>query len=67
MTTVKALAAELKLHVVSLASHCRTHGITTGSGRRLPAGARGGQMLAHVKDTDARAIRKHYADRLMRD
>ena len=63
MTTVKALAAELKLHVVSLAAHCRTHGITTV--RRLPAGARGGQMLAHVNDSDARRIRKHYRDRIL--
>ena len=62
MTSVKALAAELKLHVVSLASHCRTHDITTV--RRLPAGARGGQMLAHLTDKDARAVRLHYVDRL---
>ena len=64
MISVKALAADLKLHVVSLSAHCRTHGITTY--RRLPAGARGGQMLAHVKDSDARRIRNHYADRLLR-
>ena len=62
MISVKALAVECKLHVVSLAAHCRAHGITTF--RRLPVGARGGQMLAHVKDSDARRIRKHYADRL---
>ena len=62
MISIKALAADLKLHVVSLAAHCRTHGITTF--RRLPAGARGGQMQAHLKDSDARAVRAHYADRL---
>ena len=62
MTPIKTLARELKLTTVSLTTHCRSREIVTH--RRLPAGARGGQMLAHVNDSDARAIRKHYADRL---
>ena len=64
MISVQALAAELKLHVVSVREHCRTRGIPMH--RRLPAGARGGHMQFHVSESDAHAIRDHYADRLMR-
>lgn len=62
MTAIKALAAELLLTTVSVAYHCRRNGIETV--RRLPAGAVGGQMCAHVADDDAEAIRQHYADRV---
>ena len=62
MTTIKALAQELKLTTVSLSIHCRSREIVTH--RRLPAGARGGQMVAHVTDKDAKVIRDHYKDRL---
>ena len=62
MTTVKALATELKLTTVSVATHCRSRGIQTF--RRLPDGANSGQMQAHVKNDDARQVRRHYADRL---
>ena len=62
MTPLRKLAFELKLTTVSVATHCRSRGITTH--RRLPAGARGGQLVAHVTDSDARQIRRHYRDRL---
>ena len=62
MTAVRDLAAELKLTNVSVRQHCRTHGIETC--RRLPDGARGGQMIAFVTDADADRIRARYADRL---
>ena len=62
MTPIKTLAQELKLTTVSLTTHCRSREIVTH--RRLPAGARGGQMTAHVSDKDARGIRDHYRDRL---
>ena len=62
MTPVRTLARELMLTKVSVATHCRSRGIPTY--RRLPAGARGGQMQAHVTDSDAQRIREHYADRL---
>ena len=60
--SIQALAAELKLHVVSVREHCRTRGIPLH--RRLPAGARGGQLQSHIAAADARAVRDHYADRL---
>lgn len=62
MTAIKDLATELRLHRVSIAEYCRNHGIETF--RRLPAGASGGQMAAHVGDDDADRIRAHYAARL---
>ena len=42
MTPVRDLADELRLSNVSIRYHCRTRGIETF--RRLPDGARGGQM-----------------------
>lgn len=62
MTPITTLAQELKLTTVSLSMHCRSREIVTH--RRLPAGARGGQLVAHVTDKDARRIREHYQDRL---
>lgn len=62
MTAIKALAAELNLCTVSVAYHCKRRGIETV--RRLPKGARSGQMCAHVRDEDAAAIRQHYRDRV---
>ena len=62
MVSVRDLARELKMHKVSLSEHCRTRGIPTV--RRLPDGATGGQMQAHVTESDATRIRAHYADRL---
>ena len=62
MTPVRDLAAKLKLTNVSIREHCRTRGIATC--RRLPEGARGGQMIAFVSDDDAEHIREHYRDRL---
>ena len=62
MTSVRDLAAELKLTNVSVRVHCRTRGIATC--RRLPEGARGGQMIAFVTAKDAKRIREHYRDRL---
>ena len=59
---IRDLAGELRLTVPSVTYHCRSRGIETC--RRLPEGARGGQMLAFVTDADADAIRLHYADRL---
>ena len=63
MTEIRALAVELRLTVPSVTYHCRSRGIETH--RRLPEGATGGQMVAHVADRDARRIRAHYRDRLM--
>lgn len=60
--SIQALAADLKLHQVSVREHCKTRGIPMH--RRLPAGARGGQLQGHVTAADARRIRDHYADRL---
>ena len=62
MTPVRDLADELRLSNVSVRYHCRTRGIETL--RRLPDGARGGQMIAFVSDDDAERIREHYRDRL---
>ena len=62
MIPIRALAAELRLHRVSIAEHCRNHGVPTV--RRLPDGASGGQLIAHVTETDAEKIRAHYSDRL---
>ena len=63
MTEIRALAVELRLTVPSVTHHCRSRGIETV--RRLPEGATGGQMVAHVVDKDADRIRDHYADRLL--
>ena len=63
MTEIRALACELRLTVPSVTYQCRRQGIETH--RRLPKGATGGQMVAHVADRDARRIRDHYRDRLM--
>ena len=62
MTPVRDLAQELRLHRVSVREFCRSRGITMH--RRLPKGARGGQLEAHVNNQDARRIREHYRDRL---
>ena len=62
MTALRDLATELRLHRVSIAEHCRNRGIATC--RRLPAGAVGGQLIAHVDAQAAAAIRQYYADRL---
>ena len=64
MKQIRDLARELKLTDVSVRTHCRTRDIDTV--RRLPRGASGGQMTAHVSDEDADRIRAHYADRLLR-
>ena len=50
------------MHRVSIAEHCRTRGIPTY--RRLPEGADGGQLIAHVTEADANRIRAHYTARL---
>ena len=47
---------------VSVSTHCQTRGIDTY--RRLPDGARGGQMIAFVSDESAARIRENYAERL---
>ena len=62
MTPIRDLTRELKLTGVSVREHCRTRGIAMH--RRLPEGARGGQMIAFVTDKDAKRIREHYRDRL---
>lgn len=62
MIAIRDLARELLLTKVSVATHCATRGIATH--RRLPEGARGGHMVAHVQDRDAKRIRAFYADRL---
>ena len=62
MTAIRDLARELMLTKVSVSTHCQTRGIATY--RRLPEGARGGQMIAHVQDRDAKRIREYYRDRL---
>ena len=62
MTPLRKLAIELKLTTVSVAAHCRSRGIQTF--RRLPDGANSGQMQAHLKNDDARQVRRHYSDRL---
>ena len=53
MTPIRDLARELKLTGVSVREHCRTRGIAMH--RRLPEGARGGQMIAFVTDKDCEA------------
>ena len=62
MTEIRALAVELRLTVPSVTYQCRRQGIEMH--RRLPKGATGGQMVAHVADRDARRIRAHYMDRV---
>ena len=62
MTAIRDLARELRLHRVSIVEHCRTRGIPTY--RRLPEGADGGQLIAHVEEADAQRIRVHYRDRI---
>ena len=62
MIAVKDLARELRLHRVSIAEHCRNRGIETF--RRLPEGATGGQLIAHLSDEDAGRIRENYRDRV---
>ena len=62
MTALRDLAAELKMHRVSIAEHCRKRGIATC--RRLPADVDGGQLVAHVSEQDAARIRAFYSDRL---
>ena len=62
MIAVRDLASELKLTTVSVRYHCRTRDIECV--RRLPEGARGGQMLMFVADADAARIREHYSARL---
>ena len=62
MTSIRTLAAELRLHRVSVREFCRTRAITML--RRLPRGAAGGQQEAHVTARDAKRIREHYASRL---
>lgn len=62
MTAIRDLARELMLTKVSVSTHCQTRGIDTY--RRLPDGARGGQMIAFVSDESAARIRENYAERL---
>ena len=62
MTPIRDLAQELRLHRVSVREFCRSRDIPMH--RRLPKGARGGQLEAHVTDTDAKRIREHYRARL---
>ena len=63
MTAIRNLAKELRLHRVSVREFCRSRDIPMQ--RRLPKGARGGQLEAHVTEQDAQRIREHYADRLV--
>ena len=60
--SIRDLATELLLHRVSVREFCRSRGIPLHP--RLPRGASGGQLEAHVTDKDAKRIRAHYKDRL---
>ena len=62
MTSIRILAAELKLSRVSVREWCKGHGITVHP--RLPRGAAGGQTEGHIDDHGAMRVRDRYSARV---